>query len=116
MPIPKTIHYCWFGRETKPARVEKRIAGWEKRCPDYQIIEWNEDNYDISAAPPYIRQAYESKKWAFVTDYVRLRVVHDYGGIYMDTDVEVIKTTALSTFGFGMKQSGGTVTAICGFV
>ncbi len=92
MPIPKTIHYCWFGRETKPARVEKRIAGWEKRCPDYQIIEWNEDNYDISAAPPYIRQAYESKKWAFVTDYVRLRVVHDYGGIYMDTDVEVIKT------------------------
>ena len=89
--IPKTIHYCWFGRNPKPKLAEKCIRSWKKYCPGYEIIEWNEDNFDISSAPLYVRQAYEAKKWAFVTDYVRLKVVYDHGGIYMDTDVELLK-------------------------
>jgi len=89
--IPKTIHYCWFGRNPKPKLAEKCIKSWEKYCPDYEIVEWNEDNFDIASAPLYVRQAYEAKKWAFVTDYVRLKVVYDHGGIYLDTDVEVVK-------------------------
>ena len=90
--IPKTIHYCWFGRNPKPDLAEKCIQSWKKFCPNYEIIEWNEDNYDIQAAPLFVRQAYEAKKWAFVTDYVRLQVVYENGGIYLDTDVEVIKS------------------------
>lgn len=89
--IPKKIHYCWFGRNPKPKLAEKCIKSWQKYCPDYEIIQWDEDNYDLSAAPLYVRQAYEAKKWAFVTDYVRLEVVHEHGGIYMDTDVELKK-------------------------
>ena len=89
--IPKTIHYCWFGRNPKPKLAKKCIKSWKRRCPDYEIIEWNEDNFDISACPIYVRQAYEAKKWAFVTDYVRLKVVYDHGGIYLDTDVELRK-------------------------
>lgn len=89
--IPKTIHYCWFGGNPKPKLAEKCIKSWKKYCPDYKIIEWNETNFDISSAPLYVRQAYESKKWAFVTDYVRLYALVNYGGIYMDTDVEVVK-------------------------
>ena len=90
--IPKKIHYCWFGRGEKPKLAKKCIASWKKYCPDYEIIEWNEDNFDISACPLYVRQAYEAKKWAFVTDYVRLQVVYEHGGIYMDTDVELKKS------------------------
>lgn len=91
MSIPKTIHYCWFGRNPKPKLAEKCIKSWRKYCPDYEIIEWNEDNFDISAAPLYVRQAYDAKRWAFVTDYVRLKIVYDNGGIYLDTDVELKK-------------------------
>lgn len=87
--IPKIIHYCWFGRNPKPRLAEKCIKSWRKYCPDYEIIEWNEENFDISTAPLYVRQAYEAKKWAYVTDYVRLQVVYDHGGIYLDTDVEL---------------------------
>ena len=90
--IPKTIHYCWFGRNPKPKLAKKCIRSWKKYCPDYKIIEWNEDNYDISAAPLYVRQAYDAKKWAFVTDYVRLDVIYRSGGIYLDTDVEVLRS------------------------
>lgn len=89
--IPKVIHYCWFGGNPLPELAKKCIASWKKYCPDYEIIEWNESNYDISTAPLYVREAYEAKKWAFVTDYVRLKVLYDYGGIYMDTDVEALK-------------------------
>lgn len=89
--IPKIIHYCWFGRNPLPELAKKCIASWKKRCPDYEIIEWNENNYDIASAPLYVRQAYEAKKWAFVTDYVRLWVVYEYGGIYLDTDVELLR-------------------------
>lgn len=93
--IPKTIHYCWFGRSPKPKLVRKCIASWKKYCPDYTIIEWNEDNFDISSAPLFVRQAYEAKKWAFATDYIRLRILYDNGGIYMDTDVELIRSPEL---------------------
>lgn len=89
--IPKTIHYCWFGRNPKPRLTEKCIKSWKKFCPGYEIIEWNEDNFELSAMPLYVRQAYEAKKWAFVTDYVRLELLHAHGGIYLDTDVELIK-------------------------
>lgn len=91
MSIPKIIHYCWFGRNPKPPLAEKCINSWKKFCPDYEIMEWNEDNFDVAAAPKYVQQAYEAKRWAFVTDYVRLRALTQMGGIYMDTDVEVVK-------------------------
>ena len=89
--IPKKIHYCWFGRNPKSKMAQKCIKSWKQYCPDYEIIEWNEDNYDLSQAPLYVQQAYEARKWAFVTDYVRLQVVYENGGIYLDTDVELTK-------------------------
>ncbi len=88
--IPKKIHYCWFGRGKKPKDVIKCIDSWKKYCPDYEIIEWNEDNFDISAHP-YTKKAYELKKWAFVSDYARLSIVYNEGGIYLDTDVEMVR-------------------------
>lgn len=88
--IPKVIHYCWFGRGEKPKLAQKCIASWKKFCPDYEIIEWNEDNFDINCCP-YVKEAYESKKYAFVTDYVRLFAMYTKGGVYMDTDVEVTR-------------------------
>lgn len=90
--IPKTIHYCWFGGNPLPPLAKKCIKSWKKYCPDYEIIEWNEDNFDISSSPLYVRQAYEAKKWAFVTDYVRLYAMTRYGGVYMDTDVELVSS------------------------
>ena len=89
--IPKIIHYCWFGGNPLPKLAKKCIKSWRKYCPDYEIIRWDEDNFDVSNAPVYVRQAYEAKKWAFVTDYVRLYAMTTCGGIYMDTDVEVVK-------------------------
>ncbi len=89
--IPKTIHYCWFGGKPLPKMAEKCIKSWKKYCPDYEIIEWNESNYDISSAPLYVREAYKAKKWGFVPDYIRLWIIYNYGGIYLDTDVEVVK-------------------------
>ena len=88
--IPKKIHYCWFGGNPLTEEAKKYIDTWKKYCSDYEIIEWNEKNFNI-AENDYCREAYESKKWAFVTDYVRLKVLYEYGGIYMDTDVEVCK-------------------------
>lgn len=90
--IPKIIHYCWFGGNPLPKLAKRCIKSWKKYCPDYEIIRWDESNFDISACPLYVRQAYEAKKWAFVTDYVRLKLVYEHGGIYMDTDVELIKS------------------------
>lgn len=90
MPIPKVIHYCWFGRNPLPEKALACIESWKKFCPDYEIKEWNEDNFDFSANR-YAREAYEAKKWAFVSDYARLAVLYTRGGIYMDTDVEVVK-------------------------
>lgn len=87
--IPKKIHYCWFGRNPMPELAKKCIDSWKKYCPDYELIEWNETNFDLTLNA-YVQEAYNAKKWAFVTDYVRLYVLVNYGGIYMDTDVEVI--------------------------
>lgn len=88
--IPKIIHYCWFGGNPLPEDAKRYIATWKKYCPDYEIREWNEHNFDVTQNT-YCYEAYKAKKWAFVTDYVRLKVLHDCGGIYMDTDVEVCK-------------------------
>ena len=87
--IPKTIHYCWFGRGQMPPLAVKCIESWKKFLPDYSLKEWNEDNFDVSANK-YVRQAYENRKFAFVTDYVRLYALYTEGGVYMDTDVEVL--------------------------
>ena len=89
--IPKIIHYCWFGDAPKPESVLYCINSWKKYCPDYEIVEWNEDNVDLSACPFFVREAYARKKWAYVTDYIRLKVVYEHGGIYLDTDVELLK-------------------------
>lgn len=88
--IPKIIHYCWFGGNELSELAEKCIMSWKKYCKGYKLIEWNEKNFDINSAPLFVRQAYEAKKWAFVSDYVRLYAMTKYGGIYMDTDVELI--------------------------
>ena len=88
--IPKIIHYCWFGNNDLPELAQKCIASWKKYCPDYEIIEWNESNFDINCCD-YVREAYEAKKWAFVSDVARLYALVNYGGIYMDTDVEVLR-------------------------
>ena len=88
--IPKKIHYCWFGRGEKPELAAKCIESWKKYLPEYEIIEWNEDNFDLDMYP-YAREAYDARKFAFVTDVVRLWAMYTYGGIYMDTDVEVLK-------------------------
>ena len=88
--IPKTIHYCWFGRGEKPRLAKKCIDSWKKLLPDYRIIEWNEDNFDIDKYP-YAAYCLEQKRYAFLSDFVRLVVVYEHGGIYFDTDVEVIR-------------------------
>jgi len=88
--IPKMIHYCWFGGAPLPQLAIKCIDSWKKHCPDYEIKEWNESNFDINYNL-YVNEAYEAKKWAFVSDVARLWVLVNYGGIYMDTDCELIK-------------------------
>ena len=87
--IPKTIHYCWFGKGKLPELAIQCIESWKRYLPDYEIKEWNEDNFDLDLYP-YVREAYDSKKFAFVTDVVRLYALYNEGGIYMDTDVEVL--------------------------
>ena len=89
--IPKKIHYCWFGRGEKPKLALKCIESWKKFCPDYEFIEWNEDNFDLNYNK-YTRYCYENKKWAYLSDLVRLKVVAEHGGIYFDTDVELLKS------------------------
>ena len=90
MSIPKIIHYCWFGNAPKPESVIRCISSWRKYCPDYEIKEWNESNIDLTMNE-YTQQAYEAKAWGFVPDYLRLWIVFNYGGIYLDTDVQVLK-------------------------
>ena len=115
--IPKIIHYCWFGGNPLPELAQKCIASWKKHCPDYEIREWNESNFDVTSCD-YAREAYEAKKWAFVTDYVRLKVLYNYGGIYMDTDVEVLESldslleyTAVSGFESDSQIPTGLIAA-----
>lgn len=89
--IPKIIHYCWVGGNPKPQSVLYCIESWKRCCPDYEIREWNETNYDFEKNE-YMRQAYEAKKWGFVPDYARLDIIYEYGGVYLDTDVEMLRS------------------------
>lgn len=126
--IPKKIHYCWFGKKSKTLLAKKCIASWEKFCPDYEIIEWNEDNFDVEANG-YTKMCYETKKYAFLSDYVRLKVVAEYGGFYFDTDVELLqsldqlrmqeayfgfenKEYVSTGLGFGSVPKGGAILAM----
>lgn len=91
--VIRKIHYCWFGRNVLPDSAVKCINSWKQFFPGFEIIQWNEDNFDIHACR-YIEEAYEKKKWAFVSDYARFKILYEYGGLYFDTDVEVIKDMA----------------------
>ena len=91
MMIPKKIHYCWFGGKEKPQEVMDYIATWRKFCPDYEIKEWNESNFDVQSCR-YVAEAYAHKKWAFVSDVARIAALYHEGGIYLDTDVEVLRS------------------------
>ncbi len=88
--IPRVIHYCWFGKKNMPAQLKKYRDSWRRYCPDYEIREWNEDNFDVNCHP-FVLDAYSAGKWAFVSDYARLKIIYDCGGIYFDTDVELIR-------------------------
>lgn len=116
MSIPKVIHYCWFGRGKMPALAEKCIRSWKKYCPDYKIVCWNEENFDINQNR-YAAEAYEAGKWAFVSDYARLKILHDEGGIYLDTDVELIKSLdpLIEEAGFLGFDSNGIIATGLGF-
>ena len=106
--IPKIIHYCWFGGKPLPDLALRCIESWKKFCPDYEIKEWNERNFDIHCCP-YVEEAYQKKKWAFVSDFARFKALQEYGGIYFDTDIEVLKSfdpllEHSAFFGFGRKS------------
>lgn len=90
MSIPRIIHYCWFGPKKIPEMEQMCIASWKKKLPDYKIMFWNEQNFDVNSVS-YVREAYEKEKYAFVSDYVRMYALYNYGGVYFDTDVEVLK-------------------------
>lgn len=107
--IPKIIHYCWFGNGEMPALAKKCIESWRKFFPDYEIREWNESNYDVRKIP-YISEAYDAKKYAFVSDFARFDILYQYGGIYFDTDVEVIRSfddILVNGSFMGCEQDGG---------
>ncbi|MCU7539572.1 glycosyltransferase family 32 protein [Riemerella anatipestifer] len=102
--IPKKIHYFWFGKNPKPSITEYCIQSWRKYLPDYEIIEWNEDNFDITQNN-FVKTAYENRKWAFVSDFARAQILYEHGGFYLDTDMEV-----KNSFNDFLEHS-----AICGF-
>ena len=116
MSIPKVIHYCWFGGAPLDDRSKECISSWEKYCPDYEIIRWDETNFDVSQNE-YMREAYDAGKWAFVTDVARLMIILEHGGFYFDTDVELVKSlddlTSLDAF-FG-KEEPFTINTGIGF-
>lgn len=87
--IPNLIHYCWFGGNELPKVAQKCIKSWEIYCPDFELVRWDESNFDITSMP-YVREAYDAQMWAFVSDVARLRALEAFGGIYLDTDMEVV--------------------------
>lgn len=89
--IPKKINYCWFSGKEMPDYLKRCVETWHRHCPDYEIVRWDEHNYDVNSNR-YMRQAYESEKWGFVPDIARLDILYQYGGIYLDTDVELLKS------------------------
>ena len=105
--IPKIIHYCWFGGNPLPESAHNFIKSWKKFNPDYKIKEWNESNFDVHCCR-YVEEAYNAKKWAFVSDYARFHALYNEGGIYFDTDIKVLKSfddllDCGAFFGFGWK-------------
>ncbi|PWS31680.1 glycosyltransferase family 32 protein [Pedobacter paludis] len=113
--IPKIIHYCWFGNNDFDPLIKKCISSWERELPDYQIIKWDENNFDILNSNTFVKKAFELKKWAFVSDFVRAYALYNYGGIYLDTDVEIkhslnrfLNHSAFS----GFEQTGAPFTAL----
>lgn len=115
--IPKTIHYCWFGKNPIPAELQKYINSWKTVCPEYEIRKWDESNFDIHCHP-FIEAAYADKNWAFVSDFARLKIIADNGGIYLDTDVELLKKPDVLLSHpayFGIQQDGDLVNTGIGF-
>lgn len=111
--IPKKIHYCWFGGKELPREAKECIASWKKNMPEYEIIEWNETNVDLNVCE-YVKEAYARNKWAFVSDYFRFQILYEYGGVYFDTDVKVLKPLDAILdngpfFGRETKRDGGLV-------
>ncbi|KRM89668.1 glycosyltransferase family 32 protein [Liquorilactobacillus vini] len=117
--IPKIIHYCWFGSQELPAKYQHYLASWQKKCPDYQIIRWDETNYDVRKNH-YMQQAAQLGKWSFVSDYLGFDVVYQYGGIYLDTDVELLKNldnllNNQAFMGFEENETGFSIAPGLGF-
>lgn len=115
--IPKKIHYCWFGGKPLPPLAKKCIDSWKKKCPDYEIVEWNETNFDIECSK-FVKDAYANGAWAFVSDYARLKIIYENGGIYLDTDVEVLKNLGPlleEKCYFAVQQDGSLVATGLGF-
>lgn len=114
--IPQKLHYCWFGGAPKSELILRCMESWKKQCPNYEIHEWNEENVSIAECPLYVRQAYEMKKWAYVSDYVRLKIVYEQGGIYLDTDVELVRSPSellsYKAF-FGFEDGAFIATGLC---
>lgn len=114
--IPKVIHYCWFGRKEKPEIVKKCISSWEKNLPEYEIIEWNEENFNIENFS-FAKEAYNIGNYAFVSDYVRVYALYKYGGIYLDTDTEILgsldKFLSQPSF-WGFEEKNYIATSIIG--
>ena len=109
--IPKIIHYCWFGHNPKPEIVLSCIKSWKEYMPEYEIMEWNEENYDVNKST-FIKEAYEQKMWAFVSDYARFDIIYHFGGIYFDTDVKLLKaipTDILERTNFTGFETAGKV-------
>jgi len=114
--IPKIIHYCWFGKGEMPELVQKCINSWHTHMSDWEYQLWNEDNFDIASAPAYVQEAYAAKKYAFVSDYVRLWALEKEGGVYLDTDVEVLRSfkPLLSDTAFiGLEESLALLPGTC---
>lgn len=114
--IPKKIHYCWFGKNQLPKLAQECIESWKKYCPDYEIIQWNENNYDVNKFI-YMKEAYEAKKWAFVSDCARLDIIYNYGGIYIDIDVELLTNldNLLNNSCFLATEENGIINTGIGF-
>lgn len=114
--IPRTIHYCWFGNKEKSGLIQECIESWKEYLPGYEIHEWNESNFDIHICP-YVEEAYNQRKWAFVSDYVRLWALYNFGGLYFDTDVQVLKPfdCFLDNEAFtGYEANDSPITAVMG--
>ena len=114
--IPRIIHYCWFGGNAIPDNLRRYMATWRTMMPDWKIIEWNEQNFSIENAPLYVQEAYREQKWAFVSDYVRLWALNQYGGIYFDTDIEVLRPfdNLLNNIAFiGLEESLAHLPGTC---